>query len=72
MATTTIQIQDTADTILDEYKDQIGEQMPGVTVNKGQTGTDAIVQVILPKLSAERQKRVLKAFPELARFINGK
>lgn len=70
MATTTIQIQDTADTVLDEYKNQISEQMPGVTVNKGQTSTDAILQVLFPKLSPERQKRIVKTFPELAKLIS--
>lgn len=70
MATTTIQIQDTADAVLDSYKEQIGEQMPGMSVNKGQTSTDAILREIFPKLSRERQTVLLKQFPELNAYKN--
>ncbi len=68
MAATTIQIQDTADAVLDSYKQQIGELLPGVTVNKGQTSTDAIIRDIFPKLSPERQKQLIKEFPQLAKY----
>lgn len=65
---TTIQIQDPANLVLDEYKDQLETEMPGVTVNKGVTGGDSIIAVLFPKLAPERQRKLIKEHPELAKY----
>lgn len=66
---TTVQIQDTADAVLDAYKEQIAREMPGVTLNKGITSTEAIIRDIFPKLSPDRQKKLVKTYPQLTKTI---
>lgn len=70
MATTTIQIQDTASRVLDEYSEQTEKAMPGVRVNKGVTGSDAIIATMFQKLSPDRQRKLIKEFPELAKYAS--
>lgn len=68
MATTTIQIRDFADDVLEAYKEEKEQATPGIRVEKGNTGSESIAAMLFPQLSQSNQQKLIKKYPALAKF----
>jgi hypothetical protein len=72
MATTTIQIQDFANAVLEAYAEEMETNSVGLRIEKGKTGSEAIILSIFPLLSTTKQRELIQKYPPLARFANKK